>query len=163
SQLRIARFASWRTCAGRRAGSAATTKRASAAVGPGLMAKTRICGPARSGPFYTPCALAGPRAVSRRTTAPAPHHQRRATTPAPALPAPTALARAIDVSLLARRLREACHGDVLFDIASRGRYATDASIYQIFPVGVVVPKNAADLAVALDIARDEGVALLPRG
>ena len=43
------------------------------------------------------------------------------------------LKRAFDASLLARRLREACRGDVLFDAASRGRYATDASIYQIEP------------------------------
>ena len=50
------------------------------------------------------------------------------------------LKRAVDSSLLARRLREAeCRGDVLFDIGSRGRYATDASIYQIDPIGVVVP------------------------
>ena len=81
----------------------------------------------------------------------------------PTVPAQTELSRAIDASLLARRLRQACRGDVLFDAASRGRYATDASIYQIFPIGVVVPKDAADLAAALDIARDEGVALLPRG
>jgi len=52
---------------------------------------------------------------------------------------------------------------VLFDVASRGRYATDASIYQIFPIGVVVPADAADLRTALDVARDEGVPLLPRG
>ncbi|HKW79978.1 MAG TPA: hypothetical protein VJQ49_03115, partial [Casimicrobiaceae bacterium] len=43
--------------------------------------------------------------------------------------------RAIDATLLARRLRAACRGDVLFDAAARGRYATDASIYQIEPIG----------------------------
>ena len=35
---------------------------------------------------------------------------------------------------------------MLFDPASRGRYATDASIYQIEPVGVVVPRDETDLA-----------------
>ena len=54
-------------------------------------------------------------------------------------------------------------GDVLFDAASRGRYATDASIYQITPVGVVVPRDQDDLRVALDIARSEKAPLLARG
>ncbi|HZI82476.1 MAG TPA: FAD-binding oxidoreductase, partial [Casimicrobiaceae bacterium] len=64
---------------------------------------------------------------------------------------------------MARRLHEACRGDVLFDAASRGRYATDASIYQIFPIGVVVPADAEDLRVALEVARDEAIPILPRG
>ena len=42
---------------------------------------------------------------------------------------------------LAARLRREIKGDVLFDAGSRGRYSTDASIYQIEPVGVVVPKT----------------------
>ena len=64
---------------------------------------------------------------------------------------------------LETRLRRALKGDVLFDAFSRGRYATDASIYQIEPVGVVVPRDADDVAAAFAIAREEGVALLPRG
>ncbi|HEV2264614.1 MAG TPA: FAD-linked oxidase C-terminal domain-containing protein [Stellaceae bacterium] len=64
---------------------------------------------------------------------------------------------------LETRLRRALKGDVLFDAFSRGRYATDASIYQIEPVGVVVPRDAEDVASAFAIAREEGVALLPRG
>jgi FAD/FMN-containing dehydrogenase len=51
----------------------------------------------------------------------------------------------------------------LFDAFSRGRYATDASIYQIEPLGVVVPKNREDAAAAIAIAREEGVPVLPRG
>jgi len=66
-------------------------------------------------------------------------------------------------SPLARRLRKELRGDVLFDRASRARYATDASIYQILPVGVVVPRDQADLALALNIARDAGAPLLARG
>ncbi|MEW6345036.1 MAG: FAD-linked oxidase C-terminal domain-containing protein [Paraburkholderia sp.] len=64
---------------------------------------------------------------------------------------------------LARRLRDALRGDVLFDAASRGRYATDASIYQITPIGVVVPRDQDDLRIALEVARSEKVPLLARG
>jgi FAD/FMN-containing dehydrogenase/Fe-S oxidoreductase len=64
---------------------------------------------------------------------------------------------------LAVRLRKILQGDVLFDRFSRGRYATDASHYQIEPVGVIVPKTVDDVRAALAIAREEGVPLLPRG
>jgi FAD/FMN-containing dehydrogenase/Fe-S oxidoreductase len=64
---------------------------------------------------------------------------------------------------LARRLRAETRGEVLFDAASRGRYATDASIYQIMPVGVFVPQTADDVATALAIARELKVPVLPRG
>ena len=64
---------------------------------------------------------------------------------------------------LAERLRPKIEGEVLFDRFSRGRYSTDASIYQIEPVGVVVPKTEDDVRAALEIAREEGVPLLPRG
>ncbi len=52
---------------------------------------------------------------------------------------------------------------MLFDSASRGRYSTDASIYQIEPIGVVVPHDEADVARAIQIAADEGIPVLPRG
>jgi FAD/FMN-containing dehydrogenase len=64
---------------------------------------------------------------------------------------------------LAKRLTRAVEGEVLFDRFSRGRYATDASIYQIEPVGVVVPKTDADVQAAVQIARDAGVPVLARG
>ncbi len=64
---------------------------------------------------------------------------------------------------LEARLRGALAGDVLFDAFSRGRYATDASIYQIQPIGVVVPKHVGDVEATLAIAREEGVPVLPRG
>jgi FAD/FMN-containing dehydrogenase/Fe-S oxidoreductase len=64
---------------------------------------------------------------------------------------------------LARRLARETEGEVLFDAASRGRYATDASIYQIMPVGVFVPTTQRDVAIALQIAREAGVPVLPRG
>jgi FAD/FMN-containing dehydrogenase/Fe-S oxidoreductase len=66
-------------------------------------------------------------------------------------------------SRLEARLRRELRGEVMFDRFSRGRYATDASIYQIEPLGVVVPKGREDVAAALAIAREEGVPVLPRG
>ncbi len=67
------------------------------------------------------------------------------------------------IDTLQRRLRTDTQGEVLFDAAARGRYATDASIYQQMPVGVFVPKTPEDVATALAIARDLQVPLLPRG
>jgi FAD/FMN-containing dehydrogenase/Fe-S oxidoreductase len=64
---------------------------------------------------------------------------------------------------LAVRLRRETGGEVLFDDGSRGRYATDASIYQIMPIGVFVPKNARDVGAAIGIARDLRVPILARG
>jgi len=60
-------------------------------------------------------------------------------------------------------LRREMRGEVLFDAFNRGRYATDASIYQIEPLGVVVPRSREDAAAAIAIAREEGVPVLPRG
>jgi len=65
--------------------------------------------------------------------------------------------------LLSRRLEAETQGEVLFDDGARGRYATDASIYQVMPVGVFVPRTAHDVAIAIDIARDLKVPVLPRG
>jgi FAD/FMN-containing dehydrogenase/Fe-S oxidoreductase len=67
------------------------------------------------------------------------------------------------IDLLQKRLRTETQGELLFDTAARGRYATDASIYQQMPVGVLVPKTPEDVATALAIARDLKVPLLPRG
>src|SRR5277367_3871254 len=66
-------------------------------------------------------------------------------------------------SRLENRLRRELSCEVLFDAFSRGHYATDASIYQIEPLGVVVPKSREDAAAAIAIAREEGVPVLPRG
>jgi len=67
------------------------------------------------------------------------------------------------ISGLAERLSRELTGDVLFDQATRGRYATDASIYQVTPVGVILPRHQEDLKIALDIARDAHVPVLARG
>src|SRR5690242_13964500 len=66
-------------------------------------------------------------------------------------------------SRLEDRLRRELRGEVMFDAFSRGRYATDASIYQIEPLGVVVPRSREDAAAAIAIAREEGAPVLPRG
>jgi len=64
---------------------------------------------------------------------------------------------------LERRLRRELTGDVLFNRFDRGRYATDASFYQIVPLGVVVPRTVEEALAAIAIAREEGVTVLPRG
>ena len=64
---------------------------------------------------------------------------------------------------LAARLVREVDGEVLFDRASRGRYATDASIYQIEPIGVVIPRTEEAARTALQVALDAGVPVLPRG
>lgn len=69
----------------------------------------------------------------------------------------------VDQALLAKRLKQETSGEVMIDRASRGRYATDASIYQIMPVAVFVPKTADDIATAIQIAAELGVPVLPRG
>ena len=66
-------------------------------------------------------------------------------------------------SALAARLSRELEGDVLFDAFTRGRYSTDASIYQIEPIGVVVPRNDQDIRRLVEIAADEGTPVLPRG
>ena len=73
------------------------------------------------------------------------------------------LSRVAASAPLLQRLTHECRGDVLFDIGSRGRYATDASIYQIFPIGIVVPCDEADARTALAIARELEVPILARG
>src|SRR2546430_17118079 len=66
-------------------------------------------------------------------------------------------------SSLAARLRKEIEGEVMFDAASRGRYSTDASIYQVEPLGVVVPRTEEAARTALAIALEAGVPVLPRG
>lgn len=65
--------------------------------------------------------------------------------------------------LLSDTLARRVQGDVMFDPFSRGRYATDASLYQMMPLGVLAPKSEDDISAALDMAREQGVPVLPRG
>jgi FAD/FMN-containing dehydrogenase/Fe-S oxidoreductase len=64
---------------------------------------------------------------------------------------------------LERRLKSEGVGEVRFDAFSRGRYATDASHYQIMPLGVVAPRTIDEANRAIAVAREEGVSVLPRG
>ena len=64
---------------------------------------------------------------------------------------------------LERRLKAELSGDVRFDRYTRGRYATDASHYQVTPVGVVAPRTIEEADRAIGIARAEGVTVLARG
>ncbi len=61
------------------------------------------------------------------------------------------------------RLAREITGGVLFDSFNRGRYATDASFYQIMPLGVVVPRSTDEALRALSICREAGRTVTPRG
>ena len=63
---------------------------------------------------------------------------------------------------LAEELRKRVSGEVRFDPFSRVLYSTDASIYQMEPVGVVIPRNEEDVQAVVEIARDNRVPVLPR-
>jgi FAD/FMN-containing dehydrogenase/Fe-S oxidoreductase len=67
------------------------------------------------------------------------------------------------VNDLEHELRRRVRGSVRFDQGSRLLYSTDASMYQVEPIGVVIPRDAEDVAAAFDVARSQQVALLPRG
>ncbi len=64
---------------------------------------------------------------------------------------------------LAKNLAAQTQGQVLFSNADKGRYATDASIYQVMPVGVFVPRSTQDVKSALEICRDLNVPIVARG
>ena len=60
-------------------------------------------------------------------------------------------------------LKSRVQGDLMFDRFSRGRYATDASLYQMMPLGVLSPRSEDDIRAAIDIAGEQGLPLLARG
>ena len=64
---------------------------------------------------------------------------------------------------LEQRLKAELTGEVMFDRFTRGRYATDASHYQVMPVGVVAPRTVEEAMRAIAVAKEEGVSVLPRG
>jgi FAD/FMN-containing dehydrogenase/Fe-S oxidoreductase len=64
---------------------------------------------------------------------------------------------------LERALSKALEGEVRFDRFTRGLYSSDASHYQIEPIGVVFPRSVDDVVATLELARDRGVPVLPRG
>ena len=64
---------------------------------------------------------------------------------------------------LEHELRRAVEGEVRFDPYSRLLYSTDASMYQVEPIGVVIPRHAGDVQAAIEVAGRHDAALLPRG
>src|SRR5678810_860898 len=60
-------------------------------------------------------------------------------------------------------LKRRISGEVRFDKVSRLIYSTDASIYEIEPIGVVIPRTHEDVFAAMEITRDFNVPVLPRG
>ncbi len=64
---------------------------------------------------------------------------------------------------LYRRLLSDVRGEVMSDPASLARYSTDASIYQMIPDAVVIPRSTEDVQAVMSIVRDEGSSVLPRG
>jgi FAD/FMN-containing dehydrogenase/Fe-S oxidoreductase len=75
----------------------------------------------------------------------------------------SALANGKAGSDLERELRQVVEGEVRFDDYSRLLYATDASMYQVEPIGVVLPRSAADVHAVLELANRYNVPVLPRG
>ncbi|HMJ61276.1 MAG TPA: FAD-binding oxidoreductase, partial [Bryobacteraceae bacterium] len=72
-------------------------------------------------------------------------------------------AQGVDREGLRRELAAHVSGDVRFDALSRALYATDASVYQIAPLGVVIPKSRADVVATLEICRRFRCAITMRG
>ncbi|MEX2431174.1 MAG: FAD-binding oxidoreductase, partial [Dehalococcoidia bacterium] len=68
-----------------------------------------------------------------------------------------------EIAGIAEKLRGQVSGEVRMDRYSRLLYATDASMYQMAPVGVVIPKTVDDVDAALRIAREHGIPVMPRG
>src|SRR5437868_12062996 len=66
-------------------------------------------------------------------------------------------------SALVQHLRRHLQGEVRFDSTTRKLYSTDASIYQIEPLGVVIPRTLDDLQAAVQIALEMHVPIVPRG
>ena len=65
--------------------------------------------------------------------------------------------------ILERKLSDALAGEVRFDLYSKALYSTDASLYQIQPIGVVIPKDKQDVIKTVQIASEHKVPILPRG
>jgi FAD/FMN-containing dehydrogenase/Fe-S oxidoreductase len=83
--------------------------------------------------------------------------------PSPPAPVSARADRAVDVATLERTLRTEIAGDVRFDAVSRALYSTDASVYQIEPLGVVVPRSRDDLVRVVDVCNRLRCPLTLRG
>ena len=72
-------------------------------------------------------------------------------------------AAAADVAALAAELAQRVAGEVRFDTGARAAYSADASNYRQIPIGVVIPRSIEDIVATLDICREHGAPILPRG
>src|SRR5688500_18940816 len=135
--------------------SIARSTRSGTLVGPGICRKWRPAGMRCSSETANMSIVPQPRSLSSPDSVKGPVTSQTSQ--------PVRFARGGEGSRLALRLAREVDGEVLFDAASRGRYATDASIYQVTPVGVVVPRTADAAVAAMQIAIEEGIAVLPRG
>jgi len=69
----------------------------------------------------------------------------------------------LDVRGLARQLARELRGEVRFSSGSRALYANDSSVYRQPPLGVVIPRDAADVVSAVEVCRQLGAPLGARG
>ena len=67
------------------------------------------------------------------------------------------------IDQLLNTLKRKTSAEVYYDNFNKGRYATDASIYQMMPYGVLIPKSNADLVETINYARESKVPVLARG
>src|SRR5579863_5778085 len=78
-------------------------------------------------------------------------------------PVPHANARLVDAAALQRELESQISGEVRFDTVSRALYSTDASVYRIEPLGVIVPRTRDDVVRVVEIAARHRVSITARG
>src|SRR5438552_18519648 len=71
--------------------------------------------------------------------------------------------RAVDVGAIQAALAGRFGGEMRFDRLGRALYSTDASVYQIVPLGVLLPRTEEDVMAALEVCRDFRVPLTARG
>ena len=69
----------------------------------------------------------------------------------------------VEGDVLSRALRAAVRGEVRTDAGTRALYATDASNYRVPPRAVVLPRCVDDVSAVVDLCREQGVPLTPRG
>src|SRR5688572_2339078 len=69
----------------------------------------------------------------------------------------------VEIRRLEADLRVAIAGEVRFDAGARAAYSADASNYRQVPIGVVLPRDTADVEAAVAVCRRHGAPILPRG
>src|SRR5690242_8454561 len=75
----------------------------------------------------------------------------------------TTRAESVDVGSIERELQARVKGEVRFSDEDRGMYASDAGNYRMVPIGVVLPKDADDVLITLEICRRYGAPIVARG